>query len=150
MSGVAIAARWDELAAIAEQRIDDGALVFARLHYLMCLLRANRRQSVAVLYGSLLHDARRGRGTQARLAADVGVAMADAQIAEATQRPAPGPGSGVPDLRQRLAGLGGSHVQRDIFHLILDARAARPRPASLAADYETGLAGAASCTLTAP
>jgi tetratricopeptide (TPR) repeat protein len=144
LRGVAIEARWDELAAIAEQRIDDDALVFARLHYLMCLIGAKRRQSVAALYRSLLRDA--GHGTQARLAADVGIPMADAQIAEATQAP----GGIAPELRQRLTRLGGSHVQRDIFHLILDALAARPRPASPAPDCEAGLADAARCTLTAP
>jgi hypothetical protein len=118
--GFDVGLRWEELAEIAEQHIEDSALVFARLHYLMCLVGGKRPHSAEALRRALRHDARRGRGTQARVASAVGVAMADAIIDEAMQTPCAAAAL-EPDLRRRLVALGGSHVQRDIFHRILDA-----------------------------
>jgi hypothetical protein len=119
-SGIDVGPRWEELAEVAEQHIEDSALVFARLHYLMCLVAAKRPHSAAALRSALHHDAKRRRGTQARVAAAVGVTMADAIIDAAMQTPCAAAAL-EPDLRRRLVALGGSHVQRDVFHGVLDA-----------------------------
>jgi hypothetical protein len=35
LEGVAVGARWDELAQLSENRVEDGCLVFADLHYML-------------------------------------------------------------------------------------------------------------------
>ncbi|MDB5408959.1 MAG: hypothetical protein JWL84_3871 [Rhodospirillales bacterium] len=147
--GIDVGRRWQELAENAERRVADSVLVFARLHYLICLIGAKRPHAAASPRSAMHDGARRGRGTQAGIAASIGVGMADALIEAARQLPH-ATADRAAGLRRRLGALGGSNVQRDIFRAVLDALAARRRPRNQAPDPAIGPRSAASWTLTAP
>jgi hypothetical protein len=116
IDGVAVAHRWDELADIAERRIDDRTLVFADLHYLIALLGAGPDDAAAKM---IVGFTCRERGSdQDRVALAVGVGAAAAieafyhgQFAEAA--------IGLLEIRPALFQIGGSHAQRDLFEQIL-------------------------------
>jgi tetratricopeptide (TPR) repeat protein len=114
--GVQVGDRWEELADLAIARMGDHALAFAGLHHLFSLIGAGRlaaaRQRVTVMECA----ARRGRGTQARLFAEVAVPLARSALSLAEGR-IPVPPS---RLRESLARLGGSRVQRQTFEAVLD------------------------------
>jgi hypothetical protein len=60
MAGANVSRRWDELAAIAERRVEDRSLVFASLHYALALIGAGRsdiaRQLTAGLGAGLARE----------------------------------------------------------------------------------------------
>jgi hypothetical protein len=118
--GAAVGDRWDELADIAERRIADDALVFARLHYLICLVRARRPQAARAMLGEMQRQAGARRGTQGRVLGTVGLPLA-AAICEDGAGP-----QFLPDA-ERLAAIGGSRVQRSLFE---HWRAPRQHPAA--------------------
>jgi tetratricopeptide (TPR) repeat protein len=126
-AGHKVGRRWDELADIAERRSRDHALVFAQLHYLLCLIGAGRRDSAYRSFAAMDLEARAGNGSQARLLAKLGVPLAKILLADGADRH-PAMALTVPALRARLTGLGGSQAQREIFERILDAAEARRHP----------------------
>jgi hypothetical protein len=125
--GIPVGRRWDELAAIAERRIEDMSLVFASLHYLLCLLGARRFDAAEELVAAL---GRRGKAcdAQSEVARTVGEPLgrtllffALGQHAEAMET--------MSGLIGEMGRLGGSHAQRDVFvRTLVDA-------ARLAAQY---------------
>ncbi|MBV9522297.1 MAG: tetratricopeptide repeat protein [Alphaproteobacteria bacterium] len=117
-SGVDIGRRWEELADIAERRIADHALVFAQLHYAMCLVGAGRDRPVIDMLAAMRCEASQGFGTQSSLLARVGLPMAKALFAFSTGEAQRAAEIAVP-LRQDLAGIGGSRAQRDVFERML-------------------------------
>jgi tetratricopeptide (TPR) repeat protein len=112
---VGVGDRWEELADLAAARIQDSALVFARLHYLMCLRAAGRVSELAEMLACMRREARLPRTTQARVLAAVGLPLGEliADPLGMGSEPAAWPGV------LRLGRIGGSRVQRAVFHMIL-------------------------------
>ncbi len=118
---VDVGPRWRELASRAESHLDDHALVFVDLHYLMALAAVGDDRAVAEFLASCERFASSGQGTEAEVMADVGLPLARAVVAHRA-----GDHGTVVDLlmpvRQRIRRIGASHAQRDLFHqLLIDA-----------------------------
>lgn len=111
--GVEVGERWRGLHTIAYQRRSDTTYVFASLHYLLALLGAGDRASALELVESLRQRAAcAGVDDQAHVAADVGVAIADAIVRLHTNCT---PARNLCELARRLPAIGGSRAQRDVF-----------------------------------
>ncbi len=115
IAGLSVGNRWEELADLAERRIEDRQLVFADLHYILALLGAGRFGTAETMVRSMLDKApvgHNGKLTQdiaAPVAAGL-VAFAAGRMEEALQFLEP--------LRDKLQPIGGSHAQRDVFQQI--------------------------------
>jgi tetratricopeptide (TPR) repeat protein len=111
LAGIAVGERWEELADIAERRIDDRQLAFADLHYVMALAGAQRQESAIRLAQGLLF----AQGDHnAALSRDIAAPVASALVAFSRQDYAVAAkllGHALP----LLTGIGGSHAQRDVF-----------------------------------
>ncbi len=116
--GVGAGGRWEELADIAEKRTHDHLLVFADLHFAIALAAAGRFDALDALIESMRAAGAGRRTTQEQLAARVGATLAravgacyqgDFDLALRLMLP----------LRYHVRAIGGSHVQRDIFSLML-------------------------------
>jgi hypothetical protein len=115
------AARWDELADIAERRIGDHSLVFADLHHVISLAAAGRKQALAAFMAGMRGRALRDTDTQARLHARLGLPAARAIAAAIGGDPAEAKAL-FAQTRRDLPRIGGSHAQRDLFaRIALDA-----------------------------
>ncbi len=117
-AGVAVAARWDELADKAEKRVDDHLLVFADLHFVLALAAAGRGAKLDRMIESMHIAISTRRTTQEQVLAEVGAALAQAirvqyqgdyELSIRLMLP----------LRYRVRDIGGSHAQRDIFSKML-------------------------------
>lgn len=128
-SGVSVGRRWAELAGLAEHRLNDRALAFAQLHYLLCLIGDGRWEAAYRLFAAMDFEARSGEGTQARLLAELGVPMAKTMLASfGIDRQAAS--STAVTLRTDLTRLGGSRAQRRTFEQILRDAEKRQRQSS--------------------
>ena len=120
LEGMEVGNRWEELGALAENRIDDGCVVFADLHYQLALAGAGNTGSNAAMAARFAHDAKQ-TGDMAARVTNPGVAAltglnafsegryGDAFVNLATARP-------------RMQCIGGSHAQRDVFErMTIDA-----------------------------
>lgn len=118
LRGVNVGDRWSELADQATKRIADGCLVFADLHYLLALFGAGRDDGARALQYQLCCRARRTATCQDEIVRDVGLTTATALRAfhEGLYDQA---SDLLLDTRSRLAMIGGSHAQRDIFEQIM-------------------------------
>jgi len=105
--GVAVGDRWDELAGIARRRRHETTLLFGTLHRLLALLAVDDLAAADELVAAI-DAAAAGTGEQATVAATFGAGLARALRATAGTAPLTG-------LAGRLAPLGGSHAQRDVF-----------------------------------
>ena len=118
LDGVAVGARWEELADLAERRSADGCLVFADLHYLLALIGGRREDAVAGLLARLARDA------EARSGDEMGERMARPGLPAAEGLAAFGAGhhgSAFDHLmraRPAMPLAGGSHAQRDVFERV--------------------------------
>ncbi|MGG5822558.1 tetratricopeptide repeat protein [Falsiroseomonas sp. HW251] len=115
------AARWDELADIAERRIGDHSLAFADLHHVLSLAATGRKCALEAFLAGMRGRALRDVDSQARVIASVGLLVAQAVAAALGDDPGE-----ATDLLQALGAglqrLGGSHAQRDLLARIgLDA-----------------------------
>jgi len=118
IEGVDVGDRWEELAALAASRVEDGAVVFADLHYLLALHGGERDAEAERLIARLSRDARGyGQGTDH----DMHEVAAVAGLPEARGLAAFRAGdydSAYEQLRRAwpsLQRIGGSHAQRDVF-----------------------------------
>jgi len=120
LEGVNTGTRWEELADFAENRTQDGCLVFADLHYMLALGSAGRFDAAGEMTLRFTTDARKTGEMPARVA-DPGLAAIaglhsfaegrydTAFLNLATARPA-------------MQTIGGSHAQRDVFErMTIDA-----------------------------
>jgi tetratricopeptide (TPR) repeat protein len=115
LAGADVGSRWDELAAIAERRIDDRSLVFASLHYALALIGAGRGEAAQRLATGLGEGA---PGDQGAIAREIGVPAAEALMAFGERRY--GEAARVLlALRPKLRKIGGSNAQRDLFEQLL-------------------------------
>jgi tetratricopeptide (TPR) repeat protein len=115
--GVTVGGRWDELGELAAGRVEDGALVFADLHYQIALVRAGRLAEAGALATRLARDAGLAEHDQHEVAGASGAPFARGLLLFRDGHY----GEALPLLRAGLAGqqrLGGSHAQRDVFRRI--------------------------------
>ena len=118
LRGVAVGARWDELAELTLQRLEDHTSPFTSPHYAMILAACGRFAEAEQLIASLKAFAESDAGTfgpRCRLAS---IPAAEAAVAHRK-----GDHRAVVDLllpaRRMLWQMGGSHAQRDLFFLLL-------------------------------
>lgn len=120
LEGRDVGDRWNELGAFAENRIDDGCLVFADLHYQLALAGAAKGAAAAKMTARFARDARQ-TGDMAERVADPGVAalaglnaFAEGRYGDAFVH--------LADARPKMQSIGGSHAQRDVFErMTIDA-----------------------------
>jgi hypothetical protein len=112
--GIDVGARWEELAAIAARRVDDDRVVFARLHYLIALLRAGRSRDATALIASLRRAAVRGASEMDAVSRVPGLALARGLQAFDIGRHAEAAGL-FAAAAHRLERIGGSNAQRALF-----------------------------------
>jgi tetratricopeptide (TPR) repeat protein len=129
LDGLSVGNRWEELADIAERRIDDRQLAFADLHYLIALLGAGRFSSAESLVSGML--ASRGNGQNGQLSAEIGAPLAAGLVAFQAGRMAKAVEFLAP-LQPEIQRIGGSHAQRDVFQQIyLEALVRSGAPATV-------------------
>ena len=128
---VEVGPRWGELARCAAAHLDDHALVFADLHYLIALA-ADDAGVVQRFLESCERFAQTGRGTEAEVMTEIGLPLARAVVAHRR-----GGYGEVVDLLSPVRGqvrrIGGSHAQRDLFEQLLIDSAWRARRLDVAA-----------------
>ena len=113
-SGVKVGERWAELAAAARGRAQDGALIFADLHYLLALLGDGDETTGAALAARLAVDARAAPSSERRRAAASG-ALAAAGLLAFRRRNYAEAARLLGRARADLLSIGGSNAQRDVF-----------------------------------
>lgn len=122
LDGVAVGDRWDELADLAETRIEDACLAFADLHYMLALVGGKRDAAVMTLLSRMSQAAAMPATAEfdAILAVPgLNCAQGLAAFAEGDFAQAFAALSAAQPLMQ---GIGGSHAQRDVFaRLTIDA-----------------------------
>jgi hypothetical protein len=116
--GVAVGARWEELAEIAERRSRDHVLAFADAHYLMALAAAGRAEKAAAMVQSMAAVDPATRVSEAPILAGVGTAIGDAILAFRRGDYAAAVDRLYP-RRHEVRLIGGSHAQRDVFGRML-------------------------------
>ncbi len=120
LEGMNVSNRWDELGALAENRIDDGCIVFADLHYQLALSGAAKGAASEAMLARFARDAKQS-GDMATRVADPGMAaltglnaFAEGRYGDAFMHMA--------DARPKMQTIGGSHAQRDVFErMTIDA-----------------------------
>ncbi|MGD1883773.1 MAG: tetratricopeptide repeat protein [Paracoccaceae bacterium] len=120
LEGIDVSDRWNELADLAESRVDDGCLVFADLHYMLALSAAGRSEPQAVMQHRYAIGARHP-GEMAERVADPGQAALVGLNAFSEGRYDTAFRSLVA-ARPAMQTIGGSHAQRDVFErMTIDA-----------------------------
>ena len=132
LAGIEVGRRWDDVATHLLTRLNDHTLPFLDLQYLYGLARAGRPEADTLLQGVVAHAPLAPASSRAAWervcvpAAHGLLAHARGDFAGAIE----GLGMALP----RLAEIGGSHAQRDLFEQIhLDALVKRGQPNTLAA-----------------
>lgn len=117
MFGIDIGDRWAKLAAVSRKHLADTDLIFVSLHYLMALIAGGDKSAAAQMIDGIRTWSTLD-GTQAKICADVGLAIAQGlafaragQFAAAVQVMEP--------VRYTLNRIGGSSAQRDVFMIIM-------------------------------
>ncbi|MEM9736054.1 MAG: tetratricopeptide repeat protein [Pseudomonadota bacterium] len=118
IEGIDVGERWEELAALSAGRVEDGAVVFADLHYLMALNGGERSAAADALVARIAADAQRRDHDMHEVADLAGLPCAqglaafragDYHLAFDQLRKS----------RPLLQRVGGSHAQRDVFSRLL-------------------------------
>lgn len=118
LAGVDVGPRWEELADLAEGRLDDHVLPFTDAHFMLALVGAGRLEAARGYLASLKRFAASPASEAARVTGEITISLAEALLAYGEGRYAEA-GDGLHALRHRLAPLGGSHAQQDVFHQTL-------------------------------
>lgn len=121
LDGIDVGDRWEELAELAENRTEDGCLIFADLHYMLALVGGKRNDAIKNIMMRMHVDAERNKSDMEKrmanpgLAASAGLeAFGDADYKTAF--------ANLAKARGNLQLAGGSHAQRDVFErLTIDA-----------------------------
>jgi len=115
---VDVGSRWDELAALTLDRLDDHTSPFTSAHFAIILAAAGRFEEAEQLVSSMQNFARTSQTTLGPRYTAAAIPASKAAIAHRK-----GDHHSVVDLlmpaRQMLWQMGGSHAQRDLFFLIL-------------------------------
>jgi tetratricopeptide (TPR) repeat protein len=134
--GVAIGARWAELAAQSVTHIEDHMLVFADTHYAMALAAGGTPEEAERLIASAQRYAEASQETEAQVMAESGTALCKAAVAHRR-----GDFAGVVNLLRPVRGtlrrIGGSHAQRDLFEKMLISAAIKGSQTALVRELLT-------------
>ncbi|MEL7272716.1 MAG: tetratricopeptide repeat protein [Pseudomonadota bacterium] len=114
LEGIDVGDRWEELAALSDNRTQDGCLAFADLHYMLSLVGGGRKDAASRLIARMRKDAKAE-------AVEMDAIMKHPGLSAAVGLEAFGEGNFTTAFRH-LAGardvmqtIGGSHAQRDVF-----------------------------------
>ncbi|MEM8750848.1 MAG: tetratricopeptide repeat protein [Pseudomonadota bacterium] len=114
LEGYNVGDRWDELADISENRVSDGCLAFADLHYMLALIGGNRQDAASRMLARM-------RKSPNAEACEMSMIIKHPGLSAAEGLEAFGEGNFTAAFRH-LAGardsfqsIGGSHAQRDVF-----------------------------------
>ncbi|MFK7764809.1 MAG: tetratricopeptide repeat protein [Roseobacter sp.] len=120
LEGIDVGGRWEELADLAQNRTDDGCVVFADLHYMLALTGAVRPEAQEAMVTRFARDAAQSGEMQACYAKPGQAALAGLNaFAEGRYDAAFG---ALSTARPEMQTIGGSHAQRDVFErLTIDA-----------------------------
>ncbi|MBB3995079.1 hypothetical protein GGR95_002729 [Sulfitobacter undariae] len=120
LEGMDVGNRWQELADFSENRVEDGCLVFADLHYMLALSGADRGGARAQMTARFARDASKSGEMPARVATPGTEALAGLNaFSEGRYDTA---FSNLAAARAVLTTIGGSHAQRDVFdRMTIDA-----------------------------
>jgi hypothetical protein len=120
LAGIEVGSRWQDLAAWLETRAEDTVQPFLSLHYLYGLARAGRPEAERLL-AAIRRRAQTAPDFIRPTWRDVALPAAEALV-DHVERRWDAAASGLDRALPRLAEIGGSHAQRDLFLLIrLDA-----------------------------
>lgn len=118
LRGTPVGDRWDELAELTLERLDDHTSPFTSPHYAAILAATGRFDEAQTLLASMRDFAAADSGTLGPRYAVAAIPAAEAAIAHRK-----GDHARVVDLlmpvRRMLWQMGGSHAQRDLFFLLL-------------------------------
>ncbi|WP_298860537.1 tetratricopeptide repeat protein [uncultured Sulfitobacter sp.] len=116
LEGMDIGPRWEELADFSENRVEDGCLVFADLHYLLALTGAARGAARNAMTARFARDATKAGEMPARVEAPGKAALAGLNaFSEGRYDTA---FANLAAARPLMQTIGGSHAQRDVFERI--------------------------------
>ncbi len=126
-NGMNVGLRWHELADLAERRITDDALTFARLHYLMAMIGDHRWPAAKAMVAQMQHEAATPVAnetvpTQHIVLARIGASMAQSML-DIGERDFRSAVDRFMPVRSEMLSLGGSNAQRDVFQQMLIAAA---------------------------
>ena len=120
LEGVDVGGRWEELSTYSANRVDDGCLVFADLHYMLALSGVKDEPSKATMTARFIRDAKASGEMPARVA-HPGLAAIEGLNAFAEGRYGAA-FSNLAHARPQMQTIGGSHAQRDVFErMTIDA-----------------------------
>jgi len=120
LEGVDIGPRWEELADFSQDRVEDGCLVFADLHYLLALTGADRGEARDAMTARFARDAAKS-GEVPAVVADPGMA-ALAGLNAFSEGRYDAAFTNLAAARPAMPTIGGSHAQRDVFErMTIDA-----------------------------
>jgi hypothetical protein len=122
-----VGGRWAELAARARAHQDDHCLAFADVHYLMALAAVGDEDGIEAWRRSSRAFAEADSGDTARVMSRVGLALAEAALAD-RKRDWPRVVAAMAPVRGDIRAIGGSHAQRDLFEEMLIAAALKADP----------------------
>lgn len=114
--GVDVGDRWAGLSALARKRADDVTYVFGSLHHLLTLMNVEDHEGAARIAAALDIRAQTHTGDQSRGADLVGAPLARVMLAHREGRTDP---ASFAEIARRLATIGGSNAQRDVFLRVL-------------------------------
>ncbi len=119
--GIDVGDRWGELAAQSHRHVDDHALVFPDMHYVMALAATADDAGLEAWLGSARDYAATSREHEAAVMAEIGLPLAEAAIAHRRGDWARVVSILLP-VRHAIVRIGGSHAQRDLFQrMLIDA-----------------------------
>lgn len=120
LEGMNVGDRWEELGELSANRIDDGCVVFADLHYQLAMAGAGKKDANSAMTARFAHDAKQtgdmaARVTNPGVTALAGLnAFSEGRYAEAF--------TNLAAARPLMQCIGGSHAQRDVFErMTIDA-----------------------------
>jgi PAS domain S-box-containing protein len=121
MAGIDVGDRWQQLAVKVASQRSGRVLAFIDAHYLIATAAAEGIPAARSMATDLHRFAAAGRGTTARVTAELGLPLAEAMIAYRAGD-YPRCVAKLAPVRRALPRLGGSHAQRDLFvQLLIDA-----------------------------
>ncbi|MGB5835537.1 MAG: tetratricopeptide repeat protein [Albidovulum sp.] len=122
LEGISVGTRWEELADLAERRIEDACLAFADLHYMLALVGGKRETAIATLLSRISAGAASDtQGEFEHILARPGLDCATG-LASFAEGDFAASFAALSAARPAMQTLGGSHAQRDVFErLTIDA-----------------------------
>ncbi|XP_013787878.1 tetratricopeptide repeat protein 38-like [Limulus polyphemus] len=118
LEGAKVKDRWREVLEVNRSHIEDRTVAFYDVHVFMSCLGANDDDATNLMMNSLDEFIRENKGTYCNISADVGI-----KIIEALRAYHEGSYDRVVSLlypvRYKIAQIGGSNAQRDLFNLLL-------------------------------